>query len=834
MNNLNAGSEPDFKTLFESVPGLYLVLTPDLKIAAVSDAYLRATMTERENILGRGLFEVFPDNPDDPNATGVRNLAASLKRVLETKAQDVMPIQKYDIRRPAAEGGAFEERYWSPLNTPVFDGQRISYIIHRAEDVTEFVRLKQQDQAQRQQAVQLQTRADQMETEIYLRGQELQRARDAAEEANKAKTQLFANVSHELRTPLTLILGPVRRLIGSNVLSGSAKRDLEVVERNALMLLKHVNDLLDISKLEAGKLEMAYSKADLCRSVRLTASHFQSLAEERRIRVRLELPESQTAEVDAEKLQRILINLLSNAFKFTPDGGEIHIRLSAQNGHALLRVEDSGKGIPADARQKIFEPFLQMDRGTSRVGGTGLGLTIVREFVELHGGTVRADASSLGGALFEVDLPLQAPKGRKVQWSFEQTESDLTTQALLDLETRSRSTTRSKLVGTTGPLVLVVEDNPDMSDYITASLAKAHRVVHAYDGREGLEKALLLRPDVVISDIMMPQMSGDTMVRELRKHSELETTPVILLTAKSDETLRAELLRVGVQDFLTKPFSVDELVARVDRLIADKRRGERSLHQAYQALEQLNAELEQRVLLRTSQLEDTIRELEAFSYSVSHDLKAPLRAIEGFSRILLEDYSDKLDDEANRVLGVIRTSVLKMTDLIEGLLQLARLGRQQLKTSPINMKFLAESVFEEAKSAAPGRKIECRIADMPLVSGDPTLMRQVLMNLISNAVKFTATRDNAMIEVGSRQTERETVFHVRDNGVGFDMKYANKLFTLFQRLHTGEKFEGTGVGLAIVQRGIHRHGGRVWAEGSENHGATFFFALPKAVGESAA
>src|SRR5205823_1370356 len=158
-------------------------------------------------------------------------------------------------------------------------------IIHRVEDVTEFVHLKQQGQAQRQQTVELETRAEQMETEIYLRGQELKHAKDVAEAANKAKTQLFAKVSHELRTPLTLILGPVKRLLFSNFLNGEARRDLEIVERNAMMLLKQVNDLLDISKLEVGKMDLAYSKSDLCRSVRVTASHFHSLAEERDIRV---------------------------------------------------------------------------------------------------------------------------------------------------------------------------------------------------------------------------------------------------------------------------------------------------------------------------------------------------------------------------------------------------------------------------------------------------------------------------------------------------------------------------------------------------------------------
>src|SRR5258705_8228816 len=216
---------PDFRTLFESAPGLYLVLAPDLTIVAVSDAYLRATMTQRQQILGRGIFDVFPDNPDDPGATGVQNLRASLERVLKDRVPDAMAVQKYDIRKPQ---GGFEERFWSPVNSPVLDSDgRLVYIIHRVEDVTEFVRLKLAGAEQSRLTQELQTRAGKMEAEIFLRASGLQAANSRLRAANDVRTQFFANVSHELRTPLALILGPAEKLLANPPLAPEDREPLE-------------------------------------------------------------------------------------------------------------------------------------------------------------------------------------------------------------------------------------------------------------------------------------------------------------------------------------------------------------------------------------------------------------------------------------------------------------------------------------------------------------------------------------------------------------------------------------------------------------------------------
>ena len=223
--------------------------------------------------------------------------------------------------------------------------------------------------------------------------------------------------------------------------------------------------------------------------------------------------------------------------------------------------------------------------------------------------------------------------------------------------------------------------------------------------------------------------------------------------------------------------------------------------------------------------EERTAELEAFSYSVSHDLRAPLRAIDGFSRILLEEYGDKLDPEANRLLDVIRSNTSNMGRLIDDLLAFSRLGRQEMNPTTIDVRELAAAVMDELKSANTNPDVQEHIAELPPVRGDRAMIRQVFVNLLSNALKFTSTRDAAVIEIGQMVANGEDVYYVKDNGVGFEMQYADKLFGVFQRLHTPDEFEGTGVGLAIVHRIIQRHGGRVWAEGKVNEGATFFFTL---------
>ncbi len=405
--------------------------------------------------------------------------------------------------------------------------------------------------------------------------EELARLYAQTTELDRLKTEFFANISHELRTPLTLILGPVRKRLAAGGMSEAERRDLELVERNAGMLLRHVNDLLDLSKLDAGRMKTEYKATDLARLGRLVASNFESLANERGLRYLIDIPSSLPAQVDPQKIERVLLNLLSNAFKFTTAGGSVRLAIHQENDRAVVEIEDTGPGIPPHLREAIFERFRQIDSGSNRqFGGTGLGLSIAKQLVTLHGGSITVDeARNGGGSLFRVELPLVAPAGSSVQESAEEFDREATRQAVEELAVRNVARPAPGAARpTSAPLVLVVEDNPDMNAFISETLSASYRTVPAFDGQEGLNKALELRPDLILCDIMMPVMSGDQLVRELRKRQELDDVPIVLLTAKADDRLLVQLLREGTQDYLQKPFAAEQLLAKMDRLIADRRR----------------------------------------------------------------------------------------------------------------------------------------------------------------------------------------------------------------------------------------------------------------------
>lgn len=327
--------------------------------------------------------------------------------------------------------------------------------------------------------------------------------------------------------------------------------------------------------------------------------------------------------------------------------------------------------------------------------------------------------------------------------------------------------------------------------------------------------------DLILTDLMMPEMDGIALLRGVH---EIDPDLVgIVMTGHGTIDSAVEAMKAGALDYILKPFKLSVVLPVLSRALTVRK------------LRLENIALEKSVRERTTELEKANRELEfankeleAFSYSVSHDLRAPLRHIDGFSELLMEGYGEQLPDPAKKLLNNVRNGAQRLGTLIDDLLRFSRLGRQPLTTSTVSLSTLVQHVLSDLESERQGRQLEIRVGDLPDCLGDYALLKQVFMNLLTNALKFTRKREQALIEISAEVNGREITCSVRDNGAGFDMQFANKLFGVFQRMHKESEFEGTGVGLSIVQRIIHRHGGRIWAEAELDKGACFHFTLPAA------
>jgi signal transduction histidine kinase/DNA-binding response OmpR family regulator len=555
------GRTPDFESLFESAPGLYLVLDPELTIVAVTDAYLDATMTKRAEILGRALFEVFPDNPDDPDATGVANLRSSLDRVRSELVPDTMAVQKYDIRRPESEGGGFEVRYWSPLNTPVFGpDKRLAYIIHRVANVTEYMELKDHESAQQQLTDELQQRTTKMEIELFLRSRELQKLNQDLQAANKTKSVFLANMSHELRTPLSAILGFSELLIDDDVRrfsDASRKNFLQHIHSGGENLLGLINDILDLAKVEAGQMKLRPETVRIATVVDDVISIAQPLAAKKQLVISKSVSSNIVLIADGGKLKQMLLNLVSNAIKFTPEGGTVTIAAKRLPQTLEISVADTGIGISAADQGRIFEEFQQLDSGIGRVAqGTGLGLALTRHFAVLHGGDVRLESELGKGSTFTLCLPVAGltPVGPAV------TDGVVPAGANIPDDR---------------PLILVVEDNDADAELVEHIVERGgFRVEIARTGSEALSKARASQPVAILLDIVLPELDGWEVLAHLKRDETTSSIPVVVVSVVDNPDLGAAL---GALDYLVKPIRANELLDRLRRFNFKRQTGKEKI-----------------------------------------------------------------------------------------------------------------------------------------------------------------------------------------------------------------------------------------------------------------
>lgn len=869
-------SKPDFQVLFESAPGLYLVLTPDLTIVAASDAYLQATMTQRPNILGKKIFEVFPDNPEDPSATGTRNLAASMERVLRFRDSDVMAVQKYDIRRPEAQGGKFEERYWSPVNSPVFGREgKIAYIIHRVEDLTEFVRLRQLGTERDRLEVNMRQQIQKAEAEIFLRAQELASANRKLEEANRElgrlfektqeldrlKTRFFANVSHEFRTPLTLLLGPLEdllRWIGEDPPPDWRDR-LDLVHRNALRLLKMVNILLDFSRIESHGMEARFEPVDLSAFTAQLAANFHSFAQKAGLEyvVRCE-PLPEPFYVDIEMWEKIVFNLLSNAFKFTLSG-QVVLSLEKVDGHAELRVRDTGTGIPPQDLPHIFERFYRAAQAKGRIQeGSGIGLSLVKELVTMQGGTVECQSRPGEGSILIVRIPAgtaHIPEGRIVPRSGNAVAAPgpnpYVEEALGWLPESVRKSPVSESVSlpegpeavaakpeptidepaagkdgpTPAPCILLVEDNIELRNYIRGILEGSWKVQCAGNGEEALNIARKNPPDLVLTDVMMPVMGGLELLSELRRDSRMRTLPIILISARAGEESAIGGLEAGADDYLVKPFSTPELMARVrthlklglmrKKAQEDLRRSEERLRKVYK-----------------------MEAIGRLAGGIAHDFNNLLTVINGFSA-LAADLVPKTGP-LQGYLQEIRSSADRMAELVKQLLAFARKQFITPRLTSLN-RFVAG--VEDMVRMVVGERVKLTISldpDSGSIVADKDQLVQIVLNLALNAQEampdggsFFMGTSLAMLDIGHPALEpgmrpgEYARLTFADTGKGIPSENLDKIFEpFFTTKLTGG---GAGLGLSSAQGMVRQSGGNITVKSEPGKGATFevYFPLVK-------
>jgi len=910
---------------------------------------------------------------------------------------------------------------------------------------------------------------------------------DMLEQIDRAKTAFFSNVSHEFRTPLTLMIGTLEDSLGSPTLPPAERERLEVAHRNSLRLLKLVNSLLDFSRIEAGRAQATYQPTSLSELTAELASNFRSACERAGLKLQVDCPPlEQSVYVDPEMWEKIVLNLLSNAFKFTFTG-EIAVRVRQLNGHAELLVSDTGVGIPDDELPRLFERFHRIAGQKSRsYEGSGIGLALVQELVKLHGGSIVCHSVVGVGTTFSVRIPLgtshlsqgtventrglastairaDAYVEEALQWLSPASRSEPAAQSQISENTATIGQTPVELRGLRkGTRLLLADDNADMRDYIRRLLERSCEVEAVADGEQALEAIRAHRPDLILTDVMMPNLDGFGLLRAIRSTPEWREIPVLMLSARAGEESRVEGFEAGADDYLVKPFSARELLARVGSLLEltrvrreamtalreseERMRGlfrqapgficilrgpghifefanetywrmlgsrdlvGKSVRQAVPEIEgqgflelldqvyrtgepfrgletplrlkrspgqppelmlidfiyqpitdaagrvtgifvegfDVTDRVQAQAALRDSEAryrtlfdsidegfciieampspdgsiadyryiaanpalktqsgvsvkvgEDTVRgllgaeaqswidafeeirrtgeplrgernlvgqgrvldlysfrledetkrrvgviftditerkraeaellrankDLQQFAYSASHDLQEPLRSVKIYSQLLRQRYGDKLEGQARDFLEFLTAGASRMEMLVRDLLAYTQAGQHERPADPVDTNEALNDALANLAAAIKSSAARVTFDRLPPVRVPASQLQQLFQNLIGNAIKYCQAGTPPEIHVGVRRDNDHWLFSVKDNGLGIEPEYKERIFGLFKRLHTGDQYSGTGIGLAICQRIVERAHGRIWVESELGKGSTFCFTI---------
>ena len=654
----------------------------------------------------------------------------------------------------------------------------------------------------------------------------LERVNRELKRVDAAKTRFFANVSHELRTPLTLMLGPVETLRQEE--SDRERRALLTsVLTNSRRLLRQVNLLLDAAKLEADQLGLEPVENDLGTVLSELVLASQPHAERRELVIVTEgLDDQASFSFDRGKLEMVAANLLSNALKFTPPGGQIVVRTFREGEHQVVEVEDTGPGIPEDQQGLIFERFHQVDTSLSREEGTGLGLSLAHELARLHGGSLTVSSEPGKGSVFRLEVPRTSvdsqgerrSKQRRREDQFAQVRAE--TLAAHEYEQRARTETlladlhkprlgeqldESYEGPQDAPLVLVVDDNSDLRAFLSRQLSKKFRVETAVDGLDGLEKARKRAPSLVVADVMMPRMDGYELCRQLKQDAGLASIPVILVTAKAGPEAIVEGLETGADDYVTKPFSLEELEARIAAHLRAKDT-ERQLHEK----------------------ESRLAAIGQLTSGVVHDVRNALMLIQGYSEIARSTaVGGGPTEDLVRDLDEIKFATRRLQKMSGEILDFARGGSALDKSEVFARQYFSgalEGLIKHLEGQGVEVETEIDLAENTEISIDADRFRRVLENLVFNARDALLDYDGerkVIFQAGRRGDHVEV--RVADTGPGIAPEIAEHLFEPF----TSKKTLGTGLGLPTVRNLVKAHGGEVRVEPkAPEGGAAFTVVIP--------
>jgi signal transduction histidine kinase len=669
--------------------------------------------------------------------------------------------------------------------------------------------------------------------ELNLSKKSLEESNQKLMELDQIKSRFFANISHELRTPLTLLLAPLESLLQRYKLDPDSKELLHTMHSNGMRLLKLINDLLDLVRLESGRMEVRREPLEVAEFVRGLVSAARQVANDKRLRLETFVdPAVGTVLADRDKLEKVVLNLLFNALKFTPAGGRVELRAEKAGEELTLTVADTGMGISEKNLPHVFDRFWQAD-GTSKrkYQGVGIGLALVKELAEIHGGTVVVQSQEGKGTTFTVTLPYQ--KAEPVPMAAPDVAQEMASTAadgggtvsseewlanlyrraelfpaLTPLQESMRPVETARKGN--GPTILVADDEPDMLRFLKSQLSSHYRVLEAVDGQQAVEKASHFLPDVILLDMMMPEKDGLQACREIREHTPTQSIPVILLTARADEETKLAALSAGASDFLTKPFSTTELHVRIKNLV-QSHHYQREVTKQNQVLESTIEQLKETEtqLVQTEKLASLGR----MSAGIIHEINNPLNfATTGLFTLRNKGkhLAPEQQEEYQDVLKDVEEGIKRVKTIVSDLRMFTHPDTES--RDHVEVKEVVGAALRFLSNEWKDKVLVNRslIEDQTIWANKNKLIH-VMVNLLQNSLDALKSKafvdEQPTISLEARLEPGKSLLVVRDNGAGISPEHLDKIFDPF--FTTKDVGEGMGLGLSICYRIVRECDGHI-------------------------